>query len=53
MLNAAMASASIVPCPVGTVYNPHFTIIETVALGGGVFPKVTHLVEGRTEDYRS
>ena len=53
VLNAAMASASIVPCPVGTVYNPHFTIIETVALGGGVFPKVTHLVEGRTEDYRS
>lgn len=53
VLNAAMASASTVPCPVGTVYNPHFTIMEIVALGSVVFPKVTHLVEGRTENYSS
>lgn len=53
VLNTAMASASTVPCPVGTVYNPHFIIMKTVALGSGVFPKVTHLVEGRTEDYHS
>ena len=53
VLNAAMASASTVPCPVGTVYNPHFIIMKTVALGSGVFSKVTHLVEGRTEDYHS
>ena len=33
--------------------QPTFYNYENCGSGSGVFPKVTHLVEGRTEDYHS